>query len=364
MRVSATLYAYFARQFLLWLFGMLFALLAIIFLFDLVELTRRAQGKQGASFAILVQMSLFRMPQLVEKIMPFAALFGAMLSFWRLTRSNELVVARAAGVSVWQFLWPAISIAAVVGVLQVTAFNPIASVLLARFERLESVYLKGSMSLIAVSSGGVWLRQGGQDGQAVIHASRVAQGSMQLQDVIVFRYAGRDRFVARLDAASATLHDGYWELRSVLLSEPNKRPQELASYRLPTDLTMERIQDSFASPETMSFWDIPAFIRSLEAAGFSAQRHRLHWHGLLATPVLLCAMVLIAATFSLRPARRGGAAYFVAGGVLAGFLLYFVSDVVYALGLSASVPVVLAAWTPAGVSTLLGVSMLLHLEDG
>ncbi|MCH8890357.1 MAG: LptF/LptG family permease [Myxococcales bacterium] len=109
-----------------------------------------------------------------------------------------------------------------------------------------------------------------------------------------------------LDAASATLHDGYWELRSAWISEPQQRPQRFANYRLPTDLTLESIQDGFASPETMSFWDIPAFIRPLESAGFTAHRHRLYWHALLATPVLLCAMVLIAATFSLRPARRGG----------------------------------------------------------
>ncbi len=114
----------------------------------------------------------------------------------------------------------------------------------------------------------------------------------------------------------------------------------------------------------MSFWDIPRFIRSLEAAGFTAHRHRLHWHALLATPVLLCAMVLIAATFSLRPARRGGTVYLAAGGIGAGFLLYFMSNVVYALGLSSGIPVVLAAWTPAGVSMLLGVSTLFHLEDG
>jgi lipopolysaccharide export system permease protein len=54
----------------------------------------------------------------------------------------------------------------------------------------------------------------------------------------------------------------------------------------------------------------------------------------------------------------------VIGGVGAGFLLFFLSNLVAALGQSASVPVVLAAWAPAAVSTLLGVSMLLHLEDG
>ena len=51
-------------------------------------------------------------------------------------------------------------------------------------------------------------------------------------------------------------------------------------------------------------------------------------------------------------------------GVGAGFLLYFLSNFVFALGLSAKIPVILAGWAPAGVSLMLGTAMLLHLEDG
>ena len=76
----------------------------------------------------------------------------------------------------------------------------------------------------------------------------------------------------------------------------------------------------------MSFWALPGFITLLEQSGFSAQRHRLHFNILLAQPFLFCAMVLVAATFSLRMQRRGGAALMIIGGVVAGFLLYFVSD--------------------------------------
>ena len=85
---------------------------------------------------------------------------------------------------------------------------------------------------------------------------------------------------------------------------------------------------------------------------------------LLARPFLFCAMVLVAATFSLRMQRRGGATMLIVSGVVASFLLYFVSDIVFALGLSAKIPVLLAAWTPTGVSMIFGTSMLLHLEDG
>src|SRR6201996_2844075 len=119
--------------------------------------------------------------------------------------------------------------------------------------------------------------------------------------------------------------------------------------RLPTTLTASKIEESLASPDTMSFWELPGFIALLEESGFSAQRHRLPFHVLLAKPLLFCSMVLIPATFSLRMQRRGGAAAMIVSGVAAGFLLYFLSDIVFALGLSAKVPVLLAAWTPAGV---------------
>jgi len=84
----------------------------------------------------------------------------------------------------------------------------------------------------------------------------------------------------------------------------------------------------------------------------------------LSTPLLLAAMILLAATFSLRLTRSGHTGLLLGAGVLTGFLLYFVSDVVHAFGIAGNLPIILAAWTPTGVCTLLGLSLLLHLEDG
>ena len=148
------------------------------------------------------------------------------------------------------------------------------------------------------------------------------------------------------------------------MSQPDLPTEHFAEYYLETELTIDSIRESFAAPESVSFWALPGFIEALEEAGFSAVRHRLHWNAILSSPLLLCAMVLIAATFSLRLIRQGKAGLVVVGGLITGFLLYFLSDVVFALGLSGSIPVVMAAWTPATVSTLLGLAMILHLEDG
>ena len=364
MRLSPTLSAYIGRQFLFWFTSTLLALLGVAFLFDTVELLRRASFKPQVTFDVVLGMAALKLPLMAEQLLSFAVLFSGMFVFAKMTRHHELVVARAAGVSVWQFMLPAILLAFLIGTVNITVFNPIASVTTSRFEWLEGNYLRGRSSLLSVSCTGLWLRQGDHKERSIVHAQRILPNSMDMQDVIIFLFQGADHFVGRIDAQQATLKDGYWDLSKAWLTAPDKPPRFESHYRMKTNLSIEDVQDSFASPETMSFWDLPAFIRTLENAGFSAIHHRLYWNALLASPILQCAMVLVAATFTLRLTRRGGTTLLVIGGVAVGFLLYFLSHVVQALGLSASIPVVLAAWAPAGVSVLLGLAMLFHLEDG
>lgn len=363
LRLSPTLTRYIARQFFFSLGTFVCALVGIIFLATVVDLVDRLASKD-VSLTVTLQMALLKLPHLSQEVMPFTILFAAMTTFWRLTRSHELVVARAAGVSAWQFLLPVIGSAVVVGCLTVTALNPLASILLSRFERLEANYVRNETSFLAVSKTGLWLRQADQEGQSVIHASRVSPGSVLLHNVMVLRYADQDRFLDRIDADRAQLEERRWRLFEAWVSTPGAASEFHEELTLPTALTADKIQESFAPPETISFWNLPEFIEIMDAAGFSALPHRLQWHRLLALPMLFAAMALLAAAFSMRPQRRGKVGLVIMAGLLTGFLLYFASNFVFAIGLSGTIPVVLAAWTPAGVSLMLGVAMLLHLEDG
>jgi lipopolysaccharide export system permease protein len=364
--VSPTLSRYIGRQFAVWCGGVFLAMSGIAFIIDVVELLRRSANKADATLAILVQMSIFKLPYLAQEILPFAMLFGSMLAFWRLTRSSELLVARAAGVSAWQFLAPAVLVAVLTGIFAVTVFNPVASVLRNRYDGLENRVLKGRTSDLALSGSGLWLRQtdGEGHGSTIIHALRVDPDDGRLLDVTVLQFRDDNSLVRRIDAESALLGEHSWRLADSWSWTPGQSAAPIGEYVLPTTMTARGLQDSFAAPETISFWELPSFIKLLETSGFSAHRHRLYWYTLMAQPLLLGALVLIAATFALRPTRRGGTSWLIMGGVLAGFLLHFLSDVVFALGLAANIPIVLAAWTPAGVCLLIGASILLHAEDG
>ena len=365
MRLSRTFSSYVGRQFLFSFLAFTIGLLAIIMLFETLELFRRLSARgEGAGISTIVSMALLKLPTITEKIVPFSALLGAMFAFWRLNRYHEFVVARAAGVSIWQFLAPPVAIAILIGLFKIAIFNPFSSAMLLKYEILEARYIRGKSSLAALANQGLWFRQSTGDGHYILHARSISTRDVRLDKVIVFLMQDGDRFIGRIDARTATLEDGFWRLEAAVVTEPNKAPTRFEVRRLPTDLTSGNINDSFAPPETISFWALPGFIKVLENAGFSGVRHMLHWHTHLALPLMLAAVVILAATFSLRPIRRGGAAVLLVSGIGTGFLLYFLSDVVYALGVSSKLPVVMAAWSPALVTAFLGISVLLHLEDG
>ena len=363
-RLSLTLSLYIARHAALGIMIALFALAVIAVVVDLIELLRRSSSRPEATFTVVFQMAWLHLPLFLQKLLPFAVLFGAMFSFQRLTRSHELVAARAIGVSVWQFLTPALAVAVALGAFMVTIFNPIGSILVGKYENMERIYFSNRAALVAVSPGGLWLRQKSGNGELLLHARQMTRKPPRLRHVTVFFFDERNHFTARADAASANLEAGYWKMLKPIyaLTDGSSRPMD--SMKIPTDLTPNRIQESFEAPETTSFWDLPDFIASLEAVGFSAREHRLYWHRLLTLPMLLAAMLLIGATFSLRLVRSGGTGILVAGGLITGFGFYILSDVIFALGLSGRLPPSMAAWTPAGIAILLGVTTLLHLEDG
>ncbi len=370
MTLAATLSTYIARQFVLAVLSMIAALSGLVSLFDFLELLRRSATKPEATFGLVTEIAALRLPYIAMEILPFAVLLGGIVAFWRLTRSSELIVVRAAGVSAWQFLAAPLLCAVLLGGIATAAISPLSSAMLARAELLDDLYLRTNDGKLALAGGQLWLRQSDRalvaDGVAIIHAQSVHLRGKTLtaQNVSVLRLDQADRLLERIEAREAKLERNTWELAAARVIRPDHLPEPPVTIDIPTDLTVGRVEESFASPDTLSVWALPDFIALLERSGFSAIRHRLHFQTLLALPLLAGTMALVSAGFSMRPTRRGGVAQMIGSGVAAGFALFVVSKVAEEFGQSGAMPAMLAAWAPAVAGLMMAVALLLHLEDG
>ena len=363
--LNSTLFRYFGSRFLKSVFGSFIGVVALAAMIDYVELLRRSSDWPHATSLMLAEVSLFRVPQLAERIMPFTVLVGAMSCYLTLSRRLELVVARAAGVSAWQFIAPAMIAAFLFGTLATTLYNPVASVLHERSKRLEAEQM-GELpaSALQESTSGFWVRQRSSDGSAIINAKSSREQGAQLGSVTVYTFDTSGQFQTRIEARSAALQQGFWRLDEARVYSLGKLPVIQDTYKLSTNLTLEQVRESFATPETVPFWQLPSYIELADRAGLAAAGYRLQYHLLLARPFLLTAMVLLAASVSLRFFRFGGVQKMVLSGVSAGFLLFVLSKITEDMSKSEIISPIAAAWIPVLVGGLTGFVVLLHQEDG
>jgi lipopolysaccharide export system permease protein len=362
--ITNTLGRYFAGRFVVSALGVFASIFVLLVLVDYIEMVRRTSELTQASAITVAETSLFRVPQLLEKMMPFCILIGAMTCYLALSRRLELVVARAAGVSAWQFIAPALASAILLGVLATTVYNPMSANLRELSKRMEAELFGSAPGGGVQDASGFWINQVNSDGQAIINAARSEQQGVRLTGLTLFRFDNNYQFKERIEAQQATLEDGYWLFKSVRRYTLDSPPLEQDSLTLATSLTRSQVRNSFSTPETVSFWQLPTYIRSSESSGFATAGYRLQYHKLLAQPFLLAAMVMLAGAVSLRFFRFGGVQKMVLSGVGAGFLLYVLSKVTEDLSKAELMHPIASAWLPVCVGGLTGFLALLYQEDG
>ena len=364
-----TLALYFARRFLTTFLVVAAVFAGILLLIDMVEQIRRHAGAE-VTLGQAARLAALNTPEGLYRILPLIVMLASVALFLALARSSELVVTRAAGRSALRALVAPVVAALLLGAVAVAVVNPIIAATSRHSETLSTELSQGVASVLSISQEGLWLRQGTPEGQTVIHARRANLDGTHLFGASFVTFDASGLPVTRIEAAEAGLAPGHWRLTGAQQWRLTDDNPEAGMRHLPegaelaTDLDAETIRNSFGTPSAIAIWDLPAFIASLDMAGFSATKHRVWFQMELALPLLLAAMVLVGAGFTMRHVRFGRSGVMVLLAVLAGFAIFFLRNVAQVLGENGQIPVVLAAWSPPAIATMFAVALLLHLEDG
>ena len=363
------LHAYFARRFATTFLMVLGIFLGVLLLIDLVDQVRRFAGDDVA-FAALVGLTLLSVPQTLYTILPLITIIATLSLFLTLARTSELVVSRASGRSAIKALYGPVAVMLLIGIGAVAAYNPIVAAASARYEQLSDRLRGVPAPTLSVGDEGVWLRQAdGQNGRTVIAAAAMAGGGTELRDVTFYRFDASGTARARIEAATATLADGEWTLRDAkrwdfTLPNPEAEARHFDAWYVPSGLSADYIADSFDDADEIPIWELPGFIGDMKAAGFSPQRHLVYFHSELASPLMLTAMMLVGAGFTMRHTRFGRTGSMVLAALASGFGLFFLRDFAQILGENGQISPILAAWGPPVASLCLPLGLILHWEDG
>ena len=361
---------YFARRFMqsFLVIGGIF--LTLLILIDLIEQVRRFDD-ENLSFGRLLYLTLLNTPAAISEMLPLLVILSTIALFIGLARSSELVVTRAIGRSGIRLLLAPAALALIIGTIAVALLNPISAATSEKYERLADSYRNNTSSAFSISREGLWLRQGSENGQSVIHARGTDNGeTLTLEDVTIITFASDGTPVQQVLAKTAELTPGSWVLTGakVWSLEPGVNPEANAVEHdrldVATSLTRERIMDTIGRQGAVSIYDLPELIRDLREAGFTTKQYEVWFQVQLARPLFLMSMVLIGAAFTMRHVRFGGTGMAVLSAVLLGFGIYFIRNFAQILGENGQLPILVAAWAPPFAAILLSLGLLLHAEDG
>ncbi len=360
--IGRTLFAYLFQRYLTTFLQFFFGVCIISYLVDFTELSRFKSTLPGYTLGRGLLVSALHIPLIAQTAIPFIVLFAAIATLMALNRRYELVVARSAGVSAWQFLAPLCLVSLLIGVVATTVFNPIGANALSWSQQIEASFSPDKKSNF--NSRIPWIRQRDNDVVTIIGAKSTAEHGLQLNQATFVQIDKSGDVMQRIDARQAVLSDGNWIVDDATVTRQNEAPEYVNRLEVKSNLKPEYIEEKLARPETIPFFDLPGKMRAAWSFGLNANGFGMQFHSLIALPMLLVAMTLIAATVSMRFARLGQSVTMILGGVLAGFLLYVVSVLVKAFGTAGIVPPVVAAWIPVVVAMFFGVTFLLYREDG
>jgi len=338
---------------------------SLILLMDYIGVSKLgAEGDlSGVEVLLLI---LQKSPSLILVLLPFAFLFGAIFAFIGLNRRSELIAMRAAGMSAWRFVTPAAATAFAFGLLTITALNPMASLMQENYDRKVLSIQRAAPD--ARDASGIYIRQGGSRKQTVIRAEEGSPAEGRLQKATFWTYdldaRGVPAFASRVDAQSAVLIPGFWQLRNARETKPGEPPLYYERLSIPSNLDAQAAFRKRASTQSVPFWELPGLIQRNAIAGLPTTVYRLKLHQLLSTPLMFAAMTMLGAVFSLRLMRLGGLTALVVSGVSLGFVIFFVNQLFSSLGMADLIPVELAGWSPAVLAMLAAMTLLVYTEDG
>ncbi len=364
IRLFSTINIYFAKRFFFWFVVISFAILFIVGLFEFIELLRRSMGRQYIGSRSLLEITILKLPFYFQMFYPFIIMVASQITLWRLNQSQEIIAVRSIGFSVWQILSSLIISVFVLSILNLTVFNPISAITQNRADILYStLFKKHGNNQFSINESGLWLREKTDDKANVIHIETYNLAKNIFLNINVYEKTVTGALEKRYIAKKGQLNNGFWQLENVKFWSLTEGEKDLDIINVKTDFSIKKILESNAKPETINFWKLSSFIASLKKSGLSDLRYNLHWHVQLAKIGQALALILLAAVFCLHPTRYKKASTLIFLGLVSGFVIHFLTDVVHALSLGEKIPIVLGAWSPVLITFLLSTGLLMHTEQ-
>lgn len=283
------------------------------------ELDKVGRGDYDAGLAM--QYTLLLLPRLAYQLFPIVVLLGAIIGLGTLASQSELIVVRAAGVSLKRIIWTVMKVGLLLLALMLVVGEFVAPVAEFKGQSLRAEAISGQASFR--SDKGLWAR----DGNNVIHI-RDLMSSERVGRVSVYNFDDANRLQSVTTVGEASYEGDRWLLKRVLssaVSEDGVKTSRHNTLLQKSLLTPELIGVVTVKPGYLSAPGLYRYIGYLDDNGLDSSKYVLALWKKAVMPLTTMVMVFLAVPFVFGPLRSVGVGQRIFVGTLFG-IGYFLAD--------------------------------------
>jgi LPS export ABC transporter permease LptG/LPS export ABC transporter permease LptF len=332
-------------------------LLGIFYIADFIDLSEKL-FRGAATLGMVAAYYWYATPQFVYFVIPLGCLLATLVTIGLLTRSSELIVMRACGISLYRAALPLLLFAVVAGVGLFALEEQVLVVSNRQYDDLKSQIKYGAKRERSNALNRGWVAS--HDGNAIYHYGTVNPRTATLNGLTIhaftpaprqmasWSYVDRARCVAgcgnKADAPARWLARKGWAFTDFSSQEARHGYAPFAERTIaleaPGYFAIEK-----PLPEQMTYPELRRYIEELQSAGLDVGPETVWLYRKLAFPFVTLVMALIAIPFAITTGRQG-AMYGIGVGVALAVAYWTMAQVFAAIGSGGLLTPVLAAWAP------------------
>lgn len=323
---------------------------------------------------LFLKIVLMKLPYIIIATLPLTSFIATLIFLYYLNKSNEIISIFNIGSSIWNVLLSTLLSVFVVGAIGITMVQPISSLLLNNYEKLEAKLLKKKTDSVIRFDTGAIVAEDYENEKRFIKAEIVDVPNKTLSNVSIFfikmlnenakndSTTEKESLTSRIDATKALISDGTIILEDARIFK-TVVPEKIGELSIKTNLTIDRFVENVAPPERFSFWELPAKIKNLSSSGMSSRKYSLYYYKLLFEPFMMIALSLFAVIFISRSQERTYDMKRIFTGLGLGFVLYLIGEITIPILTYHGIGPVAATLFPITLITMLSVFLILHLHE-
>ena len=295
---------------------------------------------------IPIILSVLFVPSLLYNMFPFVILISGIWFFLRIKKTDEIIALKVSGISNFSIIIIPSIVSIILGILIITAFNPITSVLVKKYEIIKGSYEKDQEYLAAITVNGIWIKEKNLNKNNIIRSSNL--NNENLIRVTIYEFDKENNFVKRIEAKSANISSFNWILKDVTIidADGNYLSSNISRLDYISMYDIQKIKSLYSNLDTISFWNLKNEIQLLEARGYSTREMEAKFQRSFAFPFFLLSMVLLSGVFTLGMTFKENNWSYVFIAIITSVLIFYFNDFSAALGKTEKLPILISVWMP------------------